>query len=116
MTWLARAAIEEALRDLSDRDYQMRSWVDPTGEDVSSFEETVSSLFDDSGLGHALGRGRPVFSPEVDGRLIRLRALVAAIDTRRGPIEIVNDSKMEAVRVEARQALDSITAVELAAE
>lgn len=47
-------------------------------DEMSSFEEAVSALFDDSGWSLELEQGRTVFDPDVDANLRVLRDVAAA--------------------------------------
>ncbi len=44
----------ECLKELSDAEFQRRVWVEGSGPEVSSLEELVSQLFDDTGLGDSI--------------------------------------------------------------
>ena len=75
---------------------------------MSSFEEAVSTLFDDSGLEADLGQGRPVFGPDVDAELRTLRGLLRSIDAFRDPDDIIDDPLMEEARQRAAVILAAI--------
>src|SRR5437868_2760160 len=88
-----------ALRELSDVEYQTRVWTgrDPGGE-MSSFEECVASVFDDSNLNLALDAGSEVLGSTIDNHLQVIRDLVGRIDSARTPDEVIEDPLMQQVR------------------
>ena len=60
-------AVRSALRELSDVEYQRRVWTGRDGDnEMSSFLECVSRLFDDSGLDLALERDQTIYGSEID--------------------------------------------------
>ena len=73
--------VGEALEELSDDTYQARVWTGATTGVVSSLEECLAQLFDDSGLGDALDRKQPVFGRAIDDRLNALSNVVGGIET-----------------------------------
>jgi hypothetical protein len=96
-------AIVECLTELSDESLQRRRWlaegVDPSGAvEMSSFEEAVCGLFDDTGLSGALEKGATGFGEDVDRQLRELHKLLNPIDSRRSPKEIMSDPRMARVR------------------
>lgn len=106
MTIVLTETVLSALRELADLDYQRRVWTrqDRDGE-MSSFEECVASLFDDSGLSLALdGRGG-AFGARIDAELKSLRLALARIDTQRSPDAVVADPEMKLARDQAAAVL-----------
>ena len=79
MIMISREAVLESLKELADINTQRRLWLAERGE-VSSYEEAVSQLFNDTGLGHALENGLTVFSPQADALLTELRAAISSVD------------------------------------
>jgi hypothetical protein len=103
--------VREGLWELSDLAFQRRVWMGRGGVgEMSSFVEAVETLFDDSGLGDELERGRPVFGGEADGELRALSSLVDRIDEWRDPMEIIDDPLMAEVRERAAAILHLIPA------
>jgi hypothetical protein len=96
--------VEEALLELADEDSQRRLWTSTGagGADVSSFEECMACLFDDSGLADALERGL-VYGAETDAFLRKLARLSKRMDTRRRPEELIADPLMTTMRLLARE-------------
>lgn len=101
--------ILECLRELADKAYQQRIWTASSGPEISSFTEAVCQLFDDSGLGDELDKSRTVFSAMIDARLRVLGDELVAFDDNRAPSEIIEDPKMEKLRVLARELLDLLS-------
>lgn len=109
MTAVLVGAVRAGLRELADVEFQRRVW---TGrgvpDEMSSFEEAVATLFDDSGLAIDLDGKRPVFGQDVDLELGALRDLLQHIDPIRDPGEIIDDPQMNSVRQRAAAVLDLI--------
>ena len=103
MNWLStalRAQIEtaiDALEELSDIGVQRRRWSRNRGE-MSSFTEAVESLFDDSGLGDEIEKGRSGLSAEAVTALAALSTALRTIDPKRMPDEVIRDPAMQKVR------------------
>ena len=94
--------VREALAEMSDVDFQRRVWAGHGDMDeVSSFDECMSHLFDDSGIGDDLDRNSPVFDAAVDADLRTLLALVQRIDPLRHPDEVIDDPLMREARQQA---------------
>lgn len=73
--------IVECLAQLADTEFQERVWVRGEGPEVSSFDEVVCQLLDDSGLGDLLDheRGAAVLGSEAEEELQQLRTLMDGI-------------------------------------
>lgn len=98
-------AVKEALAELADRSYQERVWLASSGE-VSSPVEVFSQLYDDSGLGHALGTGNEVFSSSLDEDLVLLEKLLTeATDGSPHPADLLDQDSMALIRELAASAL-----------
>lgn len=110
MTKALTEAVLSALRELADLEYQRRVWTgrDRHGE-MSSFEECVATLLDDSGLSVELDARGPVFDARIDAELQSLRLALARIDTHRSPDALVADPEMSRVRVQAAGILRELT-------
>jgi hypothetical protein len=110
VTLVLMEAVTAGLRELSDVAYQRRVWAGRgSAGEMSSFEEAVSTLFDDSGLEAELERGRPVFGPDVDAQLRSLRSLLQRIDPYRDPDLIIDDPLMGQARQRAASILEVIS-------
>jgi hypothetical protein len=107
-----RQMVVEALLELSDETLQRRRWLSSGEGEVSSFTEAVCELFDDSGLGHELDRGRAVFGAEVDDFLRRfgttLRDL-GRLDRSLPPATLIAHPEMVAARAFAKAILVQIS-------
>ena len=79
---------------------------------MSSFEECVCSLFDDTGVLDELDAGREVFGAPVDEELRALSRLVDKVEDQRAPDVILRDPLMEQVRERAAAALVALDANE----
>ena len=90
----------ECLRELSDIEFQRRVWVDGSGPDVSSFEELICQLFDDTGLDDAIesGAARDELGEEIATRLQDLDSAIARIDRSLSADLLVEHPAMEDVR------------------
>jgi hypothetical protein len=101
--------VRTGLRELADASFQRRVW---TGRgdvnEMSSFEEAVSTLLEDSGLKAELDRGDPVFGAELDGELSELRGVLLRIDPQRAPDEIIDDPLMADARQLAAEILTKL--------
>lgn len=98
-----------ALEELSDESYQRRVWTGRGGDnEMSSFIECVSRLYDDSGLDLALERDQPIFGTTIDADLQALGDLIARMDSSRSPDEIVGDPVMSRVRDRATAILQAL--------
>jgi hypothetical protein len=93
--------ISDAVKELSDISSQKRMWVVQTGDEVSSFSECVSALYDDTGLLTELQEKRLVFNTEIDEALRRLKDTLDRVDQTLRPAELVASVEMERVRSEA---------------
>lgn len=91
--------VRSALHELSDVEYQSRVWTGRGGaNEMSSFVECVSRLFDDSGLDLALERNQRIYGSGIDDDLRALGDLVAKVDSSRTPDQILRDPLMSQVR------------------
>ncbi len=104
------ARVREGLEELSDPEFQERVWVRGEGAEVSSPVETISQLFDDSGLGDLLAESKsePVISATVDGLLTRLSSLVDQVDLGGEPAQVLRAPEWVEVRRTAREVLDAM--------
>lgn len=96
--------ILDALSELADTAYQERVWAGHSVAEMSSFDECVERLFDDSGLATALGRST-VFGGEADALLRDLSRRVDSIESAR-PIDcLLTDSALVECRLLAARIL-----------
>lgn len=101
--------VVSALRELSDRDYQLRVWTgsDARGE-MSSPEECIARLFDDSNLNIALDAGEDIFGDAIDREIRMIQSLLTRIDFATNPYRIIEDPLMAQVREHASFALRAL--------
>jgi hypothetical protein len=97
MTRVNHDLVRTCLKELSNKELQERLW-SATGEEVSSFEEAVCQLFDDSGLGDSLAKGETVFSPELDALLLDLREHIRKVDPQESPMSIIESPTAVVIR------------------
>ena len=105
--------VESCLKELSDIDFQRRIWVRGEGPEVSSFEEAVCQLFDDTSIGDQLDEGQEVvLSPKLDSILRELKHLLNKIDYRMTAEEILNHPNWDKIRQLSIQALSALRTIE----
>ena len=97
--------ILEALRELSDAEYQSVLWSGKIAGEQSSFTEAVCVLFNDAGLERALDSGEleKDYSTILCLRARQLSTLVTLVDDTGNPNHTLNHPKMNAVRDAARE-------------
>jgi len=107
MNGVNRHAVQDAIRELSDRELQRRLWLSDGsgGSQVSSFIEAGERLFTDSGLAHALQAGKTVFGIEADAALGELDFALRKVDYKHGPSRTMDDPAMTEVRTIAARLL-----------
>lgn len=106
MTRVLHSVVREALRELSDEDYQRRVWLAESGPEVGSLTEAVEHLFDDSGLGDALEESSTTYLPDTDSALSELEFLLRQMDDSQPPAVILSDPRLRRVRELAATALN----------
>ena len=99
--------VEAALRELADERGQRRLWLSTgaNGAEVSSFDECVCRLFNDSGLVVELDRDRVAYTQPIDDMLTSLRHALRRVDGRRAPQAVIEDPNMAELRDLARAIL-----------
>ena len=96
--------VEDALTELSDADEQRRLWLASQGPEVSSFEESVERLWDDSGLSIELNR-RSVFGPALDMRFRALDRTLQRVNAHQPVEQLLNDPQLGLARKQASDLL-----------
>jgi hypothetical protein len=99
------------LRELADAAYQERVWVKGSATEVSSLNEAVATLFDDSGLDVALEKNVVTFTPEIDAELRDLRSMLRAClnrQSRQTAEDLINSSEWNLVRERAKRLLAKV--------
>lgn len=100
--------VEDALRELADRDAQARLWQASGGPEVSSLIECTSRLWDDSGLATAMDRG-VVYNESIDRHLREFHTVLRRIDAT-APVDVVIASPdLSEARPLARALLEELT-------
>jgi hypothetical protein len=111
MNTMILSHVIDALRELSDESLQRRRWLSSGEGEVSSFTEAVCQLFDDSGLGDELDKGREIFGHSIDDGLrqfvVMLRRL-QHLERTISPASLIEHADMAAVRARARELLSQI--------
>src|SRR5690242_14404159 len=105
--------IESALRELSDAGFQQRVWISGSPIEMSSMNEVVAALFDDSGLAEALEKNDITFTREVDAELRELRVMLRSslIDQDMyGAAAVIDSPGWQDVRGRAFRVLKMISA------
>jgi len=103
--------IRESLQELTDVEYQRRVWVKGSATEVSSMDEAVAGLFNDSCLDIALKKNAVTFSPEIDKELRELRKLLqSSLDAQqvRGTAEVIESIEWKDVCDRAARILRAI--------
>ena len=100
--------IVECLRELSDQGLQRELWLSSGSDRVSSFVEAVEQLFTDSGLSDPLRKRTTGLGNEIEELLFHLEKRIDLVDSRRPPIQIIEDKQMNEVRKMAEEALNAI--------
>jgi len=91
--------VMEGLRELSDREFQLRAWTGRGNEgEMSSFVEAIETLYTDSGLSDALDGKQVAFDENLDEDLRRLGDLVVRMDSARFTPAQIDEQDMEEVR------------------
>lgn len=109
MNDIVHELVEDALRELADASYQRKLWLAADGPEVSSLEECISRLWNDSGLGLALDGSQPVvYSSEIDDHLRELRRVLSRIDPLRPPETILEDPSLHHAQSAASKLLQDI--------
>lgn len=80
-----------APQELADVDLQRRLWVCGSESEISSLNEVVSALYDDSGLLDALDRSSVTYSKSIDDDLKRLQEAIRPF--------VVRSSEMTGARI-----------------
>ena len=100
--------IVDALRELADAEYQERVWAGHSLTEMSSFDECVERLFEDSGLAIGMAKG-PVYGGGPDGLLRELDTLVGSVRADGRVEELLRDPVLVRCRSLAARILDMLT-------
>jgi hypothetical protein len=104
-----------ALHELADASYQERVWIEGSTTEVSSLNEAVAALFDDSGLDVALEKNAVTFSAEIDACLRELRSALQTClrrQTRQATRDLIQSLEWSLIRKKAAWLLAEIKKVE----
>ena len=96
-----------ALEELANKQEQLRLWTGQVQGQVGSFEESVSGVFDDSGLARLIDSGDPqgLLSREAMTQAILLRRVTRRVQLSVAPFELVESLEMNLVRTHANELL-----------
>ncbi len=102
----------ESLKELSDRDYQERIWINRENPEglTSSFTEAAIQFWDDSLVQYSLKEKAIVYDRKVTLALQELWNAIKKVDEFRPEEEIINDPLMQQVREKAAEILALIKA------
>jgi hypothetical protein len=98
----------DALSELADAAYQERVWAGHSPTEMSSFDECVERLFDDSGLATAMDQGT-VYGDETDGLLRELSTLVGSVPADGEVDHLLRDPAMIECRSLAERIREALT-------
>lgn len=103
-------SLKESLRDLADIEFQRRAWLSADGPEVSSFDELVCQVFDDTGLSDVIDEPglEGLVGKDVAASLRALDLAVSKIDATVPPAELVMLPEMAEIRDLARCALGNL--------
>ncbi|MCP4658339.1 MAG: hypothetical protein GY856_23240 [bacterium] len=112
MNEAARQQVLQCLRELGDPTFQERVWLRGEGPEVSSYQELVSQLYDDTTLGDLLEDtdGGQVFSPEADLLLHELSNALDRMTPAMGLEAMLQHPKWERIRELAARAASFVEA------
>ncbi len=108
--------INDALQELSDIEYQRRVWIKGSESEMSSMDEAVAALFNDSCLDIAIEKNAVVFSPEIDRELRELRKLLQSslyAQQIHGTAKVIKSSEWKDVRNRAARILEEIKGLQV---
>lgn len=96
-----------ALRELADRDYQQRIWLNNGDKPIMSlsFIEAANNVFDDAYVTEILENNQIVFDKKVTEALRELGVALDAVDEFRDEQAIIEDPLMQVVREKAARVL-----------
>jgi hypothetical protein len=105
---LYNKVVLDALSELADTSYQERVWSGHSHTEMSSFDECVERLFDDSGLAIALDQGT-VYGVETDDLLRELGTLVGSVHADVQVDDLLRDPVLAQCRSLAARILEALT-------
>src|SRR5262245_58078894 len=101
--------VVECLKELADEDFQRRVWLASSGPEMSSFDEAICQLFDDTRLSRLLEEHPlPVITTRIDESLRDLERLVtiaSQLFQSMSPDTVIDHPKMHEIRGIAARAL-----------
>lgn len=109
-----RALVIDALRELSNLDFQERVWVHGSSTEVSSMNEVAAALFNDSGLDVALEKTPITFSPEADQELRQLRSMLQRAMQQQVELSthaVIQSAEWKRVRLSATRLIEVISRI-----
>lgn len=102
--------LKATLEELADIQFQNRTWLSRGGEEISSFSELISQIFDDTGLARLLEGGslKHILDSETTKALRELDAAISKIDQSLPPFKLIHTPEMRVVRSCAAAALRAL--------
>jgi hypothetical protein len=106
-----RDVLRWCIEELASRDEQERLWLGRSQNEMSSFEEAVCGVFDDSGLTRAFESGylEKNYSDEFCGKVNELHRAIHSVPEKLRPQEIIDHPRMEKIRILAREMLEMLS-------
>lgn len=104
------ANLKTCLRELADINFQRRAWFAGDGTEISSFDELISQLFDDTGLSDVIDDPslQEIVGRAAADRLRDLDRAISEIDSDLPPAELILLPEMARIRELAQQALEEL--------
>ena len=96
-----------SLEELADKEEQLRLWTGDKLGEMGSFEESVSGIFDDSGLARLLDKGVSLdhLSRQAFEQAIVLRVATKKVPRSKSVVELIESLEMDDVRKQAKKLL-----------
>ena len=102
--------LKACLEQLADINFQRRVWLAEDGPEISSFDELIMQLFDDTGLSDVIDDPslQDIVGRAAAARLRALDRAVSEIDSDIPPAKFISLPEMARIRELARQALEEL--------
>lgn len=106
-----RDVLRWCLEELASREEQERLWLGRSQSEMSSFEEAVCGVFDDSGLTRTIESGylEKNYSNQFCRKVNALHLAIHSMPEKLRPQEIIDHPGMEKVRILAREMLEMLS-------
>ncbi|NKB47071.1 MAG: hypothetical protein GKR77_04710 [Legionellales bacterium] len=90
--------ILDVLDELRDLEIQKKLWVIGDPHEVTSLQEAIVALYDDSVLDYALEKKDQVFTADIDSKLVTLYKLFSKLDRDRDAADIIYTEEWRIIR------------------